>query len=232
MLEVNLSSVDINNRAILNNISFKVEKGSILGIIGINGAGKTTLFNTIFSNKNITLLNDKKLSQDKIAYIESENIFYPFLTGEEFLNLIGAKNNEFRKKIIQVFNIPMQTYISNMSTGQKKKISIISNLLIEREVYLFDESFNGLDFESYEILKKMLLSSIFKDKYVLISSHILESLTTLCDNIIQLKDGTIYKSYKNDDFPKIRTEYEKKLDLDLLELETSYNGQFAKMAGK
>lgn len=210
MLEVEKLSANYGNLEVLKEITFSLKKGEKIGILGVNGAGKTTMFNTLFylnHSKHFFKNNGTIVKQDDIAYIESENEFYPFLTVKEFLQLVCDKNMELSITLCDAFSMPMDNLTNTLSTGQKKKLAIIANLIVDKNIYFFDEPFNGLDFESYEMLQKLLMSSFFRTKYVIISSHILDSLSSICDEILLIKDGRIAKVFNQAHFDDIKDLY-------------------------
>lgn len=226
MLTVNHLNVEIDNKTLLNDISFEVNEGEIIGVLGVNGAGKTTLFNSLFfENKQHKSLkiNNNVVSQQEISYIESENNFYPYLTVEEFIDLVNFNDNDYKNILIEVLKLPIHTYVHRLSTGEKKKLAIISNLLSDKKLFLFDEPFNGLDFESYETVQKLLVSSIFRKKYILISSHILESLTKICDKIMLIENGKIIKRFDASNYCEITHCYTHQIQSNVDEIESCYN---------
>ncbi len=227
MFNIKNLTVKIKDKTILNNLSFQINKGELVGLVGKNGAGKTTLFNSIYKRYNFNgeiLLNESPIIRNMIAYIESENSFYPSLTCSEFISFIDYQNvSPYKELLLETFNLPTDTYIENLSTGEKKKLGIISNLLFERELYIFDEPFNGLDMEGVEILKLLLKGKLFQNKYLILSSHILDSMTSICDKIIYLNNGIIEKEFNNSDFQLIQELYNYDLKQKVEKIEISRN---------
>lgn len=222
MLKIKNLNIEIGDNSLLKNLSFNVEKGKICSILGANGSGKTTLFNTLFYkgvSKEFFTLNDRKINKNEISYIESNQFFYPFLRVEEFLEIINYKKLEILKPLVSSFDLPLKNYINELSTGEKKKLSIISGILTNRKIYFFDEPFNGLDFESYELLVKLFNSKLFADKYVIVTSHILSSITSISNKIILLKNGKIDREYNKSEFNTIYNIYEEELNRKTTEIE-------------
>jgi len=216
MLEVEKLSAHYGNLEVLKEITFSLKQGEKVGILGVNGAGKTTMFNTLFyqnHSKHFFKNNGIVVKQDDIAYIESENEFYPFLTVKEFLQLVSDKYMDLSITWCDAFSLSMDNLTNTLSTGQKKKLAIIANLIVDKNIYFFDEPFNGLDFESYEMLQKLLKSSFFSTKYVIISSHILDSLSSICDEILFIKDGEIAKIFNQEHFADIKVFYSDSINL-------------------
>lgn len=224
-LEVHNLSVRFGKKQILKNLSLTAKEGDLIGILGVNGAGKTTLFKNLYYqdfDEGRVLFKQKPLFKDDISFIESTNTFYPFLTAKEFLSLIDIGKSEFSAILMENFNVPKHTYIENLSTGERKKLAIITGILNKKYIYLLDEPFNGLDYESYELLKKILQSSIFSDKITFISSHILGSLTEICTKILHLKNGEILEEFTPDNYYKITQIYNIEIEQKLRQIEELY----------
>lgn len=89
MLEISNLEVFLNNHKILDKISFSVQAGEIIGILGVNGAGKTTLFRTIFGfvkkYQGEILWKSQKVQKQFVEFLEAESYFYPYITGKEYL---------------------------------------------------------------------------------------------------------------------------------------------------
>lgn len=183
------------NSPVINSLDFSAELNKIHGIVGLNGAGKTTLLNTIYGLKKADsgeiTFNSNKLNRKELAYLETENYFYPYITGEEHLNIFRHLSlNRDIKSWNAVFKLPLEDLIDTYSTGMKKKLAILSIIRQDKQVLILDEPFNGLDLESVRILRSMLLS-LRESRTILITSHILETLTNLCDTISYLENGKL-----------------------------------------
>ncbi|WP_244835388.1 ABC transporter ATP-binding protein [Clostridium sp. BJN0001] len=209
MIDINNISFKIDGNTILKDISFKAKKGSILGIIGKNGAGKTTLLRILTgiyrSNSGEVLYDGENVYDNpdiksKIGYVADENIINSRFKVKEVVKYYkySYKNFDEKKfeKLNKIFEIPLERYIFNLSKGMKMRLSIMLSLSIHAEFLIFDEPTSGLD----AILKKKLLE-ILSDEVlenettIIISSHHLNELERICDNIVILKDEKI--AYKN-----------------------------------
>lgn len=222
MLEIKNLAVKFGGKVILQNINFQMQKGQTLGLLGVNGAGKTSLFNTLFYNnlKNCYLkIDGVTVTPNEISYIESENNFFPFLSVKEFLQLVNFSNTDRSEVLCEIFKLPQDTYTQHLSTGEKKKLAIAAQLLSAKKLYLLDEPFNGLDFESYELLQALLKSDFFNDKYAIITSHILDSLTGICQHIVELKGGRIERIFETHEYGEIRTNYGQQVEKEIALIE-------------
>lgn len=196
MLHLQNLSVFYNQTAILKELNLAIQKGTVHGLVGLNGSGKTTLFNTLYGllkyEKGKILFDNKPLITNDIAYLETQNYFYSFLTGGEYLEIFKTQNPSFDiRSWNYLFQLPLNQFIDEYSTGMKKKLVFIAILSLDKPILLLDEPFNGLDMESNQQLKLIIRQLREKGKTILITSHIMESLTSICDEISYLKDGKI-----------------------------------------
>ena len=188
---------------IIKSLSLALQTGTIHGIVSLNGSGKTTLLNGIFGLKRIDsgkiLFNNHPLTKKDMSYLVTENYFYPNITGHEYLNLFH--NNDFETdNWNKLFSLPLDKIIDTYSTGMKKKLAFLSILKQNKPVMILDEPFNGLDIETCRILRSILLRLKEKGKTIIITSHIIETLTNLCDFIHYLEDGKIKQSENKEGF--------------------------------
>lgn len=223
MFDIQDLSLKYKSKTVLNNLNLQLNEGKVFGILGRNGAGKTTFFETIYQNTKYNgqiLLKNEKIEKKDISYLESENYFYPYLSVEDILGLFINKNKDQNvTKLTSFLNIPKDAIVERLSLGTKKKLAILCNILIDRPIYLFDEPFNGLDFESVEKFYFLIEQLKTKGKIVLISSHIMETLTHCCNQIGHLQNGTFNKIYFPKEYNLIRLHLTEKIQQDW----TNYN---------
>lgn len=203
MLSIKDLSFSYNEEPVLKDINISFEVNHIHGIVGLNGSGKTTFFNVLagfLSPDNGTILFDNaEVLKKDIAYIDAESFFYPKLTAAEFLSVFPKSNSNFNETgLAHIFNLPLDEFIENYSTGMKKKLLILSQLKQDKQLFIFDEPFNGLDIESNKSLQYIIELLNKKGKTIFIASHIIEPLFGLCHQIHHLKNKNFAKSY----FPK------------------------------
>lgn len=142
----------IGNKTILDDVSFKLKRGQIVGLVGANGAGKTTLMKVIlgyssFQSGNFNVINSKDSKSNIGALIENPGI-YPFMSGYENLKLLNeSKNTQDIDKIVS--QLHMDEYIhkkaKTYSLGMKQKLGIAIAFLNEPQFIILDEPMNGLD---------------------------------------------------------------------------------------
>ncbi len=210
MLSLKNISIRYDKKTVVENLSIDFQPSLIHGLVGLNGSGKTSILNALYGIIPVfegqIYWDGKKLSYKQIAYLETGNYFYSRITGLEYLNLFKAKNKSFNiEEWNHIFQLPLRQLIEDYSTGMKKKLALMGILSLEnRMVFILDEPFNALDLESNELLKEILLRLKAKGKTILVTSHILETLTSVCDTIHFLKEKTIDRSFEKNEFEGLK----------------------------
>ncbi|SHF70727.1 ABC transporter ATP-binding protein [Chryseobacterium vrystaatense] len=208
MLEIKNLKVKFKNQNVLNGVDLALEEGCIVGILGKNGAGKTTLFDSLYQNNKFSgsiSWNSGPLKRSSVSYLETENYFYPYITGEEYLSYFAREKKIDGKELTDKFNLPLKKYVQYYSSGMKKKLALIGMLMLDKPVNILDEPFNGVDFEGVHILYDIIRQLKSENKVVIISSHIIETLFHTCDKIAVLKNGRIERIYSREEFSELNT---------------------------
>lgn len=208
MLEIRNINVHFKNQTVLNDLNLSIEEGCILGLLGKNGAGKTTLFESLYQTISYSgdiIWKNKPLKRHMISYLETENYFYPYITGEEYLAYFTSKKEAEVKEIIERFDLPLKKYVQYYSSGMKKKLALAGMLMLDKPINILDEPFNGVDFEGVHILYDIIRQLKSENKVVIVSSHIIETLFNTCDKIALLQAGKIERIYTKEDFGQLST---------------------------
>ena len=210
MIEVKNISVSYGSHQVLRNFNAVFDLNKVHGIVGLNGAGKSTFFNTLFGlvkpDAGEIIYNGNLLHRKEIAYLEASNYFYPGITAAEYLAIFPQRNTEFNQTVLfNLFHLNPDELIENYSTGMKKKLALMAVLKNDLPVMIFDEPFNGLDLESNKILELIISRLKEKQKTIFISSHVLEPLLNICDEIHYLADGCIKQSFNENEFESINS---------------------------
>ncbi len=211
MLEFKNIKLSYSTKEVLKGLNLQIQSGDIHGILGMNGAGKTTLFRSIYGFLKPTSgsfhFNEKILLQKQIAFLETENYFYSFMKGREYLELLSDKEKSFDIDAWNaLFELPLQQFTDAYSTGMKKKLAFLGVLALQRPIFILDEPFNGVDIESNEKISLILERLKAQGKTIIISSHIIQSLTKICDKISYLNNGVIERTYDKKTFPELEKE--------------------------
>ncbi|MBO6184608.1 MAG: ATP-binding cassette domain-containing protein [Chryseobacterium sp.] len=207
MLEIKNISVSFKDKNVLQNLNLEIEEGIILGILGKNGAGKTTLFESLYQSQKYSgeiLWQNQKLLRENISYLETENYFYPYITGKEYLSYFSKDKLPKTMELAEKFQLPLDKYVQYYSSGMKKKLALIGMLMLDKSINILDEPFNGVDFEGVHLLYDIILELKQSNKMVIISSHIIETLFRTCDRIVTLENGLITNIFEKSDFEKLR----------------------------
>ncbi len=208
MLKISNLSKKFQSKDAVKNISFNVEEGDFLAIIGQNGSGKSTTIKMIMGellpSSGDILFNDKKIKIDdfnfkkNIFYIPQEPIFYSYLSAYEYINWIAdvykVKNYEDElTNLLKLFDLfkDKDRLLLEYSQGMIKKTVLIAALISNASIMILDEVFAGLDPVAIYHFKKLLKEYVSKGNTIIFVSHILESLEKLCNKIIMMKDGNI-----------------------------------------
>jgi ABC-2 type transport system ATP-binding protein len=208
MITIENLTVKLSGQLILSGINLKLEKGKVYGLLGLNGSGKSTLFNTIYGfikpEEGTISIDGKRLSKKEVAYLETENYFYPNSTGEEYLSLFQQKNKNFNlEKWKELFALPLGKRVEEYSSGMKKKLALLGLLKLDKNFYLLDEPFNGVDIETSRIFEIVFREMAKKGKTLILTSHILETMSNTCDSIFLLKKHQIERTFHPEDYASI-----------------------------
>lgn len=205
MLEIENVSKNFKNFTAVNNITYSLERGKMLGFLGRNGAGKTTTFRMILGvtkpTKGTILFNKRKINKamyNEIGYLPEErglHIKYKVIEELEYMaKLKGLNKKDIRQKIdywLKEFDIESKRNekIENLSKGNQQKVQLLVSILHDPELLILDEPFSGLDPINVELLKKSIISLKNRGKTIILSTHRMEHVDELCDEIIILNQG-------------------------------------------
>jgi len=206
MLEIKNLSVSFKDKDVLQGLNLEIEEGIIVGILGKNGAGKTTLFESLYQSQKYSgeiLWKKQKLLRENISYLETENYFYPYITGREYLSYFAKDKLLKTIELAEKFQLPLEKYVQYYSSGMKKKLALIGMLMLDKPINILDEPFNGVDFEGVHLLYDIILELKQSNKIVMISSHIIETLFHTCDRIVTLENGLLSNIFEKSDFEKL-----------------------------
>lgn len=206
------------DKKILKDLSFTLQKNEVVGLIGLNGAGKTTLLKWLsgmlatYEVGEVSLsgetVNLRKNEFKKTRYtVFSDDQAFGYFTFEEYLSYVFDSYGKKRvdvEMLVQGFHFEAyrNVLIKDLSLGNKKKVFLITAFALKPDLLLLDEPVNGLDFQSTEFLYQ-LISDYRAHGTVLFSSHILESITLTSDRVLVLQEGTIRKTFEQDEIDAV-----------------------------
>ena len=217
MLTINKLVVSYSEKIILDELSVSFGAAQVHGLAGLNGSGKTTLLNTIYGFKKsvsgTVLYNDMPISRKDVSFLETENFFYPNITGREYLGLFKPYGKENDEAWNRLFKLPLDSIVDGYSTGMKRKLALAATLKQDKPVVILDEPFNGLDMEASMVLNMMIARLREKGRTIIVTSHILKSLTEICDYIHYLNYRKIQFSRTKDEFDNIDGEMFREIEI-------------------
>ena len=208
----------------VNDISLRLDKGKMLGFLGRNGAGKTTTFRMILGLSETTTghityegKNINKHMYNKVGYLPEERGLHPKMTVEEELTYLatlkGLSSRDIQQRIdywLERFAITenRKKRIQSLSKGNQQKIQLLASMLHEPELLILDEPFSGLDPVNVELLKRAVKDLNDKGSTIIYSSHRMEHVEELCDDVCIIDKGQLVVS---GDIQKVRSEHGNKL---------------------
>lgn len=200
-LEIKSLYKKYGNLLALSDVTFSINSGETIGLLGRNGAGKTTLIKCIMK---IIDSDSGKISYDNsefsIGYLPEERGLYLNSTVYEQLvyfanlnHLDKAQTKSQIKKYLSRFGIDKfaSKKIKTLSKGNKQKVQLISALLHEPDLIILDEPFSGLDPVNAELFKNVVNEEKDNGRIIILSSHRMEDIEELCDRVIMLKKGQV-----------------------------------------
>jgi ABC-2 type transport system ATP-binding protein len=196
--------------AAVKDVSFQIARGDVLGYLGPNGAGKSTtvsiLTGLIKPSSGSVFYRGEDVSNDPVefrrhvGYVPEEPHLYPFLSGREYLELVGQLREmhpaDVRRRADGLLDLldltgAMDQAIGAYSKGMRQKVLIAAALLHNPEVLIFDEPLSGLDVTAALVFRRIVSELGKAGKIILYSSHVLEVVEKLCSRVIVLYRGRI-----------------------------------------
>jgi len=210
MLEVRHLVKRYNRIPAVDDVSFTIRPGEILGYVGPNGAGKSTTVKVltglieptegeIFFN-GCDVRADWVAFQRRMGYVPEEPHLYPHLTGREYLQLVGRLRGLPRRtldarmdEMLRQFSLWGDRYspLSSYSKGMRQKILLSAALLHDPELLILDEPFSGLDVNTALVLRSLIKALADEGKIILYSSHVLEVVEKVCSSVLILRKGKV-----------------------------------------
>lgn len=205
-LEVNGLKKSFGETEVLHGISFSVESGKALGLLGRNGAGKTTtiriIMNVFKANEGEILLDGQPFQarSANLGYLPEERGLYPKKkVGEQIIYLAqlrGIRAAQAKKNMQYWLNrLGVQEYenrkLETLSKGNQQKVQLAQTLVCDPQIIILDEPFSGLDPVNSQILKDVISEQISKGKLVIFSSHQMNYVEEFCEDIVIINHGNI-----------------------------------------
>jgi ABC-2 type transport system ATP-binding protein len=210
MLEVIHLSKHYASLPAVQNLSFSLRPGQVLGCLGPNGSGKSTtvkmLTGLLQPSQGVVQFNGHNIQDDlpsyrmRLGYVPEEAHLYPYLTGWEYLEMIGTlrgmKQSDINIKIdslLQLFSLHASRHasMSTYSKGMRQRILLIAAIMGNPDIFIFDEPLSGLDVTSALIFKNLVQALGQSGKMVFYCSHVLEVVEKVCTDVLILRKGVV-----------------------------------------
>ena len=217
MLEVEQLTRLYGDFKAVDNVSFKIKKGEIVGLLGHNGAGKTTIMKMLsgFIEANqgrieidgADIQKDLKQAQQNLGYLPENLPIYPEMTVADYLDyasemkgLTGeAKISEIKRVIRATDIVPkLLSPISTLSRGYKQRVGVAQAILGNPKLLILDEPTNGLDPIQTQLIRA-LIRDLAKDATVILSTHIMQEVDALCSRALIIRNGQLAMDAQLDD---------------------------------
>ena len=210
MLEIKNLTGGYVHVPVLKNVSFTVESGKLVGLIGLNGAGKSTTINEIiglltpYSGEinidGLTLRTNPREYRQQIGYIPETPSLYEELTLREHIETVamayGIEQEQAFERVeplLKMFRLDQKLdwFPVHFSKGMKQKVMIICAFVVDPSLFIVDEPFLGLDPLAISDLIQLLDEEKKKGKSILMSTHVLDSAEKMCDSFVILHKGQV-----------------------------------------
>ena len=219
-IEVNNLAKQFKNALAVNNISFKINKGTIIGLLGPNGCGKSTtigmMLGLIKPTSGTVVINGQNIENNRTSLLEKMNFISPYielpkkLTVEENLKvygrLYGVKNLEGKiSEIMEKLNLTefKKRKTGELSSGQKNRVSLAKALVNDPEILFLDEPTASLDPDVGDNIRTFIEDfASKKGATILLASHNMNEVERLCHEVMMMKDGKIIDKGKSSDLIK------------------------------
>lgn len=206
-IQVNALVKEYGQQKAVNNISFQVAKGEIVGFLGPNGAGKSTTMKILTGYLQATtgtaqvcgidVAADPLAAKQKIGYLPESNALYYDMYIKEYLAFIaethGVKNiKEQVAKVVQLVGLTPEQHkkVGQLSKGYKQRVGLAAALIHDPEVLILDEPTSGLDPNQIIEIREVIRQQ-GQNKTVLFSSHILQEVEAICDRVVIINKGNL-----------------------------------------
>lgn len=211
LLKVRDLKKSYGDHAVLKGVSYDIEQGKIVGLLGPNGCGKTSMIKSIVGLINDyegqILINGKAPgveSKKIIAYLPEKNYLPAWMTPKSAIKYMADfyENFDMQKALDMAarFELPMKQKIKTMSKGQQEKLQLLLVMSRKADLYILDEPLGGVDLVSREFILDTIMKNHAENSTILLSTHLIYDIEKVLDRVLMVKDG---KLLVNTDVSKI-----------------------------
>lgn len=204
----------------LDNLTLKIESGKIVGLLGPNGHGKTTLIKTLggllSKDKGKVLIDGKRIgvgTKKIVSYLPERSYLSPEMKIKEVVSFLQEFYEDFDAKkadaMLGELSLDKESKLKSLSKGNREKVQLIMVMSRKAKLYLLDEPMGGVDPAARDYILKTIISNYSEDATVIISTHLIQDVEQILDEVVFLKDG---KVMLHSDVDELRMEKEKSVD--------------------
>lgn len=201
MIEVKNVSLKVGYKHILDDVSFKINKGEIVGLLGHNGAGKSTLHRFIANQEELQLgeiyVDGKRNEFGKpngVVFLTDEIVLVKSLTVEE--NIMHFKGDdiidvEYITERLKEFKIKLSNQVSALSSGHRQLVNLIFHLSTKPKVILFDEPLSAVDVFNRKKISDIIIDAQIQGTTIMFTTHLIADFHMLLERIVYIDDGKV-----------------------------------------
>ena len=215
LLEIKEISKSFDRKTIVDGVSFNIEKGKIIGLLGRNGSGKSTILKIIngllTADSGKILFDGKEMDVDQkefISYLPERTYLDSGQTIKEvfkfFEEFYAGFDREKAERLLKDLDLDINARMSKMSKGMKEKIQLILVMSRRAKLYILDEPLGGVDPTTRDYIMQTILSNFGDDSSLLITTHLISDVEKILDEVVFIDKGKIILSGEAD---KLRAEY-------------------------
>lgn len=214
-----LSKGYINKKA-LDDISIEIERGKIVGVLGPNGSGKTTLIKLITGlikpTSGKVFIDEHEpdvYTKSIVAYLPDRPFLYKWMKIKDAIQFYKDFYKDFSEKkaleLLEFMNLDLESKVTNLSKGMMEKLNLTLTLSRKAKLYILDEPLGGVDPTTREKILDAIIENYSKDSSMIITTHLVQDIERLFDDVIFISDGKIILSGNAED---LRIEKGKSID--------------------
>lgn len=213
LLEVKHVDKSFDNKKIIDDVSFDIGQGKIVGLLGKNGSGKSTILKMI--NDLLTIDQGEILvcgnhigveSKAMISYLPERTYFEPSQRVFEIIEFFDTFYDDFDKEkaylLLKDLDLDVNSSLAKMSKGMKEKIQLVLVMSRKAKLYILDEPLGGVDPVTREYIMKTILSNFGEDSSMIITTHLIADVEKILDEVIFIDNGKIILSGNADELRK------------------------------